>query len=84
MHNEYHFDSGLVRYNHSRAGEMGTEYGDYTRHGDVAAKFMHITEPVVGRRTAQHLLDMVDNLDNLEDLTPFITLWAGRRFETQQ
>jgi hypothetical protein len=45
---------------------------------------MHITEPVVTRRTAQALLELVDNLDSLEDLTPFVTLWAGRQFETQQ
>lgn len=77
LHNEDRLDSGLVCYKHSSVAETDTEYGDYTRHSDVAAKFVHITSPVVGRRTAQDLLELVDNMDSLEDLTPFIALWAG-------
>lgn len=84
LHNECRLESGLVCYRHSGAGGGDKIYGDYVRHDDVAAKFMHITEPVVTRRTAQALLELVDNLDSLEDLTPFVTLWAGRQFETQQ
>ena len=77
LHNEDRLDSGLVCYQHSSVGERDAQYGDYTRHSDVAAKFMHITTPVVGRTAAQDLLEMINNIDSLEDLTPFITLWAG-------
>ena len=76
LQNEQCLDSGLVRYEHSSTGETDTAYGDYTRHGDVVAKFMHITAPVIGRRAAQDLLELVENLDSLEDLSPFIALWS--------
>lgn len=77
LHNGDHLDSGLVCYQHSSVGETDAQYGDYTKHGDVAAKFMHITTPVVGRTAAQDLLEMVNHIDSLENLTPFIELWAG-------
>ncbi len=74
--NEQCLDSGLVRYEHSSTGETETEFGDYTRHADVVAKFKHITEPVIGRSAAGDLLELVENMDSLEDLSPFIALWS--------
>jgi 2-methylcitrate dehydratase PrpD len=79
LHNERRLESGIVRYKHSGAGGGNAEYGDYTRHGDAASKFMHITKPVLDRTTAHALLELVENLDSLEDLTPFITLWAAAK-----
>lgn len=69
-------NSGLVYYEHSSTGETETSYGDYTRHEEVAAKFLHITGPVVGSRSGQKLLETVENLDHLNDLSPFIALWS--------
>ena len=69
-------DSGLVRYEHSSTGETVTAYGDYTRHAEVVAKFMRITAPVIGCRAAKELLVLVEDLDSLEDLSPFITRWS--------
>ncbi len=69
-------DSGLVHYEHSSTGDTATAYGDYTRHEDVVAKFMHITNPVIDSRTGQELAELVENLECLEDLSPFTALWS--------
>ncbi len=76
LHDRRCLDSGLVCYEHSSTGETASAYGDYTRHEDVAAKFMHITAPVIGLTAAKGLIKLVENMENLEDLSPFIAHWS--------